>query len=124
HDLAHALVRLRNEQLAERADAEQALLGVERVGVINRLEAAERLALQIANRFVDTHVWSNARETRAHQAAGRVLRVSQQRGYLVPRRRVEQVEPTVTLLDGDALQEVRSVVGREHAQPELALRHR
>ena len=38
HDVAHALVRLRGEQIAERHHAEQMLLGVEDVEVVDALD--------------------------------------------------------------------------------------
>src|SRR5690606_23723756 len=58
---------------------------------------------------------------RAHQAAGRVLGVGQQRDHLAPRLGIDQLEQAGASLLVGLLQHVGGVVGRELANPELAL---
>ena len=96
---------------------------VEDVDVVEGLEVLARLAPQVADRLVDGHVRAQPGEARAHQAAGVVLGVGEQRGDLGPAGGVEQREQALALLGRHLLllQDVGGVVGGEQAQPEPPL---
>ena len=121
HHVAHARVGLGGEELAERDDADEPLLGVEHVDVVDRLDALARGAPQVGDRLVDRHVGAQAHVARAHQAAGLVLGVGEQRRHLAAGRRVERGEQRLALLGLGRLHGVGGVVRRELPHPELAL---
>ena len=118
HDVAHARARLRREEFAKRHDAHEALLFVQDVHVVERLEFAARLLPQIRNRFVDRHLGADAGEAGAHEAPGLVLGVSEERVYFLARRVVEKRQEAVPFGHGRGfLNQVSGVVRREHAHP-------
>ena len=123
HDVRDLAAGRRGEELAQRHHAEQTLIVVEDVDVVERLEVLARLTSQVADRLVGGHVRTQPREARAHQAAGVVLGVGEQRGDLGPAGGIEQREQPPALLGRHLflLQHVGGVVGGEQAQPEPAL---
>jgi hypothetical protein len=115
HDVAHALVGLRREQLAKRDHAQEVLLLVEHVHVVDGFEPLARLLAQVADRLVRGHVRAQTGVARVHQAARLVLGVGEQRVDLLARRLVEQREQRAALLGRRLLQQVDRVVGRQQA---------
>ena len=73
HHVAHALLGLGREQVAERDDADQLLRVVDHVQVGDDLEVGARLPAQVADRLVDGHLGAHPRVARVHQPAGLVL---------------------------------------------------
>jgi hypothetical protein len=67
------------------------------------------------------HVGTEAREARAHEAAGVVLGVGEERGDLLAERVVELREEVLALLLGGLLDHVGRVVGRHEPHPRAAL---
>jgi hypothetical protein len=121
HHVAHEARGLGLEQVAERDHAQQSLLLVEHVGVIDGLQVLVGLTAQVEDRLFDRHVWPHAREARAHQTAGVVLLVREQRAHLAPRRFLEQGDQGLALLRLCLLQEVGGVVGSERTHPQALL---
>ena len=83
HDLRDRLVGRRGEQLAERDHAEQVLLRVEHVDVVDRLEPLARLAPQVADRLVDAS--SPGARARSAGSSGRRRRPRRRRAAPSPR---------------------------------------
>ena len=121
HHVLHLLVAAGREQLAKADHAQQVLLAVEHVHVVDGLDLVLRLATQIADRLVHGHVRADAREARVHQTAGLVLRVGHQRADLAARRIVEQRQILAPLVVLELVEHVRRVVGRQHPHPQPAL---
>ena len=121
HDVGHLQAAIGGEQVAEGDHPEQPLLLVEHVTVVNRFEALAPLLAKVGDRLVDGHVGAESGETGAHQAAGVVLGVGEQRGHLATRARIEQVEQTRALLPLDLLHHVGGVVRVEQTHPQALL---
>ena len=121
HELGDELLGIGGEHVAERHHAEQALIGIEDVGGVDRLDLVAGLALQVADRLARGHVRAEARIARAHQTAGFVLGVREERGDLLAGRRIEQREQHSPLVLGNLLDHVGDVVGLEQAHPLPAL---
>ena len=80
---ARAALGRGGEQLAERDDAEQVLLGVEHVDVVDRLDALARGAAQVADRLVDASC--RAAAARSAGSSGRRPRPRRRRAAPSPR---------------------------------------
>ena len=100
---------------------EQALLGVQDVGVVDCLDLGAGLAAQVADGLVDGHLRAQPGVARVHQAAGLVLGVGQQGLDLEAGRGVEQAEQPGPVVLGRRLDHVGGVVGLEQAHPLAAL---
>ena len=117
HDVPHGLVGRRRKELAERDHADEPLLAVEHVDVVDGLEALARLPAQVGDRLVDAHVGPQPRVARVHEPAGLVLLVGQQRGDFLARRLVEHREQPLALLLGRLLDDVGGVVRGQEPHP-------
>jgi hypothetical protein len=120
HDVADPLLSRGGHQPAQGNDAQQALIGIEHVGIVNRLYLL-RLTAQIRDCLIHGHIRPQPRETRAHQAAGIVFGVSQQGYDFTAVVIVEEGEEIGSLLLGSLLDDVRGIIGRKQAHPDAAL---
>jgi hypothetical protein len=109
------------EELLEGDRAEQALVGPDDVGVVDRFPAFLGLASQIAERLVRAHIRGHPRIARVHQATGHVFRIGEQGTHIVPSGRVEQREKLGSPFGRDLLQQVRRVVRRKQSHPSQPL---
>lgn len=121
HDIGHQPVARRDEQVPKRHHTAEALAVIEHVGVVDGLELFAGLPAQVADGFGHGHLGAQARETWAHQPAGRILGVRQKSAHFRARRRVEHLEQRGALLLRDLLDHVDRVVRGEQAQPQAPL---
>ena len=121
HDVAHALPGVRVEQLPERHHADQALIGLEHVAVVDRLDLLAALLPEVGHRLVHRHLRPQAREARVHQPARAVFGIRQEPSHLVARRLVEQGEQRIPFERRRCLNQVGRIVGREEPNPRAAL---
>jgi hypothetical protein len=93
---------------------------IQGICIVDRFDL-RRLPPQIGDGFVHRHFRSHPGEARAHQAAGRILFVSEESDGLAPGGLVELFEQYFPLLPGSQLHQVRGVVGCKQTQPDPAL---
>src|SRR5262249_41856267 len=121
HQVANLLLGGHAEELEEGDDAEQVLIGVEHVGVVQGAGLLLELAADVTDRLLGTHLGAHARVARVHEAAGVVLGVGQQSPHVVLSRLIELSQHLRPLLLRHVLQEVGGVVGGQDAEPDAPL---
>lgn len=117
HEVADEAVPIGCEEVAEGGDAEEALVFVEDVAVVDGFEVGG-LAAEVTDGFVGSHFGTEAGEAGGHEAAGGVLFIGEEGGDFASGGFVEEAEEVGPAFFGGELDEVGGVVGGELADPE------
>ena len=110
HELADRPVRGRDDEVAQREHAAQALLVVDDVDVVDRLRVGLQLA-QPGDGLVGRELLAHGHELGGHDAAGRVLGIAEQLGHLVGLLAVHERQDLVPGRVREVGDEVGRVVG-------------
>ena len=126
HDVGDDAIRRGREQVTEGEHAQEPLVMVKHIGVVNSFELVSGLTLQIADCFSYHHIRPETREPRVHQTARIIFRVRQQRSDLLPSAILQQFEPGNAFRFRHTLDNVRRVIGSKKPEPQapFAIVHR
>ena len=119
--VGHRLVRRSREQLAHGDHADQAVLGVQHVGVVQRADALEGLPAQVRDGFVDRISGRMRAYPRVHQSARLVLRVCEECDDLAARGLVQVPQQLFAHRARRRLDAVGGVVRRQSPRPAATL---
>jgi hypothetical protein len=119
HDVLDRFLGIGGDEILECHDAEQSLVFVKYVGVVNGFDVAELLA-EIADGFVDGSIGAQTGETGIHKATGDVFAEGKESFYFLLGFVVEEIEQVLALGFVGFLDEVGGVIGGDEAHIEAA----